>query len=285
MAVAAISAASATPSDPAAARSRAPSSAPPRISFAVTPALDSSSMPCAASVAEKAVRVPASSAASRRSSMVSAVACVAARDSAHGLVEVGEALHRHAEPGRDDRAGSDRRTPELLGRLGALASVGLLDAGGILLGLDPHARDVRDRVGLPLVGGALVRLRLRAQPRDVRDRSRLAVLGLLQLALEDLGRRLGGLGRLREAGRVAVDPDDEVARSHRQRLPSSSSCRGTRARRPRGRVTLSACGSSTCSVCCSACSCCTPSSARACSTRCGAYEVNKAERRVTTAGP
>ena len=64
-AVAAISAADATSSPPAAARSRAPDRPPLRMSWAETPALARFSMPPAASEAENAVAAPASIAASR----------------------------------------------------------------------------------------------------------------------------------------------------------------------------------------------------------------------------
>ena len=78
MADAADSAASATEIFPEAARSRAPRSPPLRMSDVETPALASSSMPCAASDAENAVSAPAFRAASRSCSISPEDAIVAA---------------------------------------------------------------------------------------------------------------------------------------------------------------------------------------------------------------
>ena len=90
MLVAAISAASATPRPPAAARSSAPASPPESVSAALTPALASASVAAAASVAENTVSAPASIAAwrsasrlLRASSPVAATALIAESKSAN----------------------------------------------------------------------------------------------------------------------------------------------------------------------------------------------------------
>jgi hypothetical protein len=97
-------------------------------------------MPLAASVAEYWVSLPAWIAAARSLSMSPVLACVAARDRAHLLVEVGGGiLTAYAEPAGQAQAHPGGGGGDVV----ELAGVRLVELAAEGLGLDPACRNLR----------------------------------------------------------------------------------------------------------------------------------------------